>query len=52
MNPDYSLADWVSYRGTLTQALLSTYARHTFRVLGQAFWFIVHLEFFGPPFTR
>ena len=22
MNPDYSIADWVIYRGTLTQALL------------------------------
>jgi hypothetical protein len=35
MNPDYSLADWVSNRGILTQILLSSYGRHAFRVLGQ-----------------
>ena len=34
MNPVYSLADWVSYRGTLSKADFSTYPWLTFRVLG------------------
>jgi len=34
MNPGCSLLVWSRNRGTLTTGLLSTYAWHTFRVLG------------------
>ena len=45
MNPDYSLADWVSYRGTFTAASNSTYPWLAFRVLGHVFALLGRLSF-------